>query len=75
MHTGSRDRLHLSKLPAFRNWAVSQGYTVEPERGVYEVLRLRKDGEAPLIFWFHHGGDHATTDRRSERLVNQWLRC
>ena len=74
MHTGTRDRLHLTKLDAFAAWALTQGYQRERSKGDYEVLRLRKDGEMPLIFWMHYGGDHATTDARSERLVRQWFR-
>ena len=74
MHTGSRDRLHLSKLEDFRAWALVQGYRAEPTKGDYEVLRLRKGTEAPLLFWWHHGGEHVTTDARSETLVSAWLR-
>ena len=74
MHTGSRDRLHLTKLDEFAAWAMHQGYHREPTKGDWEVLRLRKDEDAPFIYWEHIGGDHATTDQRSERLVRQWLK-
>jgi hypothetical protein len=76
-----RSRLHLSKVGAFADWAEGNGFTREPTKGEYEVLRLRPDGGgAPLIWFRRDRGDHATTQyqRRGEgspvRLVNRWLR-
>lgn len=74
MHTGRRDQLHLSKIEEFTAWAEDNGYVVFMPKGEYEVLRLRNSSGRLLIFWRHHAGDHVTTDKYSQPLVDQWMR-
>jgi hypothetical protein len=66
--------LHLTKLDAFANWAAQQGYVREQTKGVYEVLRLRREPEPPLLYYRHEGGDHATSTGRATSLVDRWIR-
>jgi hypothetical protein len=72
----SRDRslLHLSKIDAFADWLAGRGWKREPTKGVYEVLRVRKDREL-VLFFRHEGGEHATAYARGLRMVLQWLRA
>jgi hypothetical protein len=75
----SRSLLALTKLVDFAAWAVCQGYRVEPTKGTYEVLRLRKKGEAPLLYFRRDKGSfggepqHATSYGEGTALVQQWL--
>jgi len=76
MHTGRRNQLHLSQVEQFAAWAEDHGYSREPVKGDYEILRLRKKGkvEPPLLLWEYNGGAHATTNKRSQVLVGLWFR-
>lgn len=74
----NRSRLYLSKLDDFAAFAASRGYRREPVKGEYEALRLRRDGEAPLIYFRRRGCDHATVpwgpEERPGQLVAAYLR-
>lgn len=75
-----RSRLHLNKVEQFAEWAVANGYVREDPKGAYEVLRLRKivaHGKpklAPLLYFRHLTGEHATSWDAGTHLVNRWLR-
>jgi hypothetical protein len=69
----SRNLLALTKIADFAAWAVSQGYRREPTKGSYEVLRLRKKGEAPVLFFKRDRGDHATSYGDGTALVQKWV--
>ena len=73
--TGNRARnlLALTKVVDFAAWAVCQGYKVEPTKGAYEVLRLRKKGESPVLFFRRDRGEHATSYAEGTTLVQQWI--
>ena len=72
--------LALSKIDEFVAWAKTQGFECEPLRGPYEVLRLRFEGAAPLIYFTRaatlSGGEpmHATAQNDGAQLVRMWLR-
>jgi hypothetical protein len=69
----SRNMLALSKLEEFAKWAVSQGYRREPTKGTYEVLRLRKKGESPVLYFKRDKGEHATSYGDGTALVKLWI--
>jgi hypothetical protein len=69
----SRNLLALTKLVDFAAWAVCQGYKVEPTKGSYEVLRLRKKGESPVLFFKRDKGQHATSYGDGTALVQLWV--
>jgi ABC-type hemin transport system substrate-binding protein len=79
----TRALLHLSKIDDFARWAAQQGWVREPNKGYYEVLRLRKEGRTkrgrrkPMIFYRRHRGDHVTIggdQAQGHSLVKRWLR-
>ena len=37
----SRNRLHVSKLEAYKQFCVSQGWVEEPGKSFFEILRMR----------------------------------
>lgn len=48
----NRSTLHISKLEAFKEWLIKDGWEIEEPKGFYEVLRARKKGrENPLIVY------------------------
>ena len=78
---GGRDRalLALSRLEEFASWAAAQGYRREAVKGTYEILRLRTQGQKPVLFYRKDrtagGGEpvHATCQSDGSRLVHRWL--
>lgn len=72
----SRCTLHKTKLAEFQTFCEGRGWTAEPTRGGYEVLRMRHPGRVhPLIV---HGRDsateHYTTWGESANELRVWLR-
>jgi hypothetical protein len=72
-----RATLHLTKLDEFSAFAATRGYVREPAKGDYEVLRLRRGEEPPLLYYRRHG-DHASipvTQKKNpaQGLVQAWL--
>lgn len=72
-----RASLHLTKLDEFAEFAATRGYVREPTKGAYEVLRLRRGNEPPLLYYQRHG-DHASIPQTmgknpAEGLVHAWF--
>lgn len=56
-----RGLLHLNSLAAFAEFLSKRGWTSEPIRGEYEVLRMRNpDHREPLILYARMRSEHAT---------------
>jgi len=69
-----RATLHLKRIDAFAEWAGMNGYRREDTRGAYEVLKLRKKGSKPLIYYTRAGAkEHTTATDAGARLVWRWL--
>jgi hypothetical protein len=69
----SRNLLAMTKLVDFAAWAVSHGYRREPTKGTYEVLRLRRKGESPVLYFKRDKGEHATSYGEGTTLVQLWI--
>ena len=70
-----RNLLHVSKLDVFAAWAATQGYVREDPKGDYEVLRLRRAGKPPVLFYRKLDAvEHVTAQDDGETLVHRWLR-
>ena len=69
----ARNLLALSKMEEFAKWAVSHGYRREPTKGTYEVLRLRRKGESPVLYFKRDGAQHATSYGEGTALVQLWI--
>jgi len=75
-----RDRglLHNSRLDDFVTWAAGQDYAQEPPKGPYEVLRLKREGEPPVIYhersgWRHQNPQHITAHGLGLKLVRRFI--
>jgi hypothetical protein len=70
-----RATLHESKFAAFVSFAEGLGYVSEATKGTYEVIRLRKGDQPPLIFHQRNRTRHATiSSGEAMRLVRQFIR-
>lgn len=70
----SRSLLAISKIEEFAAWAVADGFTREPCKSTWEVLRLRWPNHHPYIFFTRGGAQHATSQAEGTQLVQRWLR-
>lgn len=41
----NRNTLHISRIPDFTAWLQETGWTIEPTKGLFEVLRARRRAE------------------------------
>lgn len=70
-----RATLHLSKLGAFAAWMAMRGWAREDTKGVYEVLRLRRENGPTLVF-YSRSPEHATIPMGDAgKWVSRWLRA
>lgn len=72
----SRCSLHLTKVDEFASFCESHGFTRQmPLTDAYEVLRMTKKGEHPVICHARGGAkEHATIWGTSERMFRKWRR-
>jgi len=73
--------LALTRLDDFASWCESNGWTREPPKGIYEVLRLVPQstvGLRPMVFYRRDRGGHVHasygTGTLEARWVQKWLR-
>ncbi|WP_067753019.1 hypothetical protein [Orrella dioscoreae] len=73
----SRCTLHKTRLAAFQTFCEGRGWTAEPTKGDYEVLRMRHpDRRFPLIVHDRHDApEHYTTWGESARMLGPFLRA
>lgn len=64
----NRNTLHISKLEAFKNWLIKDGWEILPlSKNPYEVLRASKIGISnPLIVYSGKSKEHLS-------FANEWL--
>jgi hypothetical protein len=76
----SRHRLHVTKLEEFAAFCEAHGWTRQPLKGAYEVLRMTHSTKHPLIVHTklenRSGGlpEHLTLHGTAESMFSQWMR-
>ena len=75
----SRNMLHITKLPLFRDWLASdEGWWAVPCKGACEVLRMVKHTangqETLLVHQKDSATQHCTTWGVSQELLIKWFR-
>lgn len=67
--------LHKSKLEDFKHWLVNDGWTIEPTKGSWEVLRARKSNHKnPLIIYDRNvAKEHYTVQSRDIGVVMAYI--
>jgi hypothetical protein len=75
----NRNLIHLNKIEDFKAWLQSKGWTLEPTKDCFEVIRARKDGE--LVIFYQRGGpkpmrqtEHLTAWGTGYQLSVQYIR-
>lgn len=70
-----RNLMHRNHLVPFLDWARGQGWTRAALRGSYEVLRLTRPGDLPVIVYERDGApEHLTLQKNGERVFREFLR-
>lgn len=70
-----RNLLHKGKLEEFKEWLVIDGWTIEPTKGYYEVLRARKGNRQPLIIYARDNSkEHLTVQGKDVHIVRSYLK-
>lgn len=72
----NRHTLHISKLEDFKKWLVKDGWEIEKPKGIYEVLRARKQGrQNPLIIYTKADvKEHLSIMDRDSGVIGAFLR-
>ena len=72
----NRHTLHISQLADFKKWLEKDGWKIEEPKGIWEVLRARKQGRKnPLIvFQKKDAKEHLSIMDRDSGVVGAFLR-
>ena len=72
----NRYTLHISKLEDFKKWLVKDGWEIEEPKGIYEVLRARKQGrQNPLIVYTKADAkEHLSIMDRDSGVIGAFLK-
>lgn len=71
----NRKLLHKSKLKEFETWLVEKGWSIEPVKGEYEVLRAKKPPNKPLIIFERlDSKEHYTVPNNHNNLVYAYIK-
>ena len=72
----NRHTLHISKLEDFKKWLENDGWEIEEPKGIWEVLRARKQGRKnPLIvFQKKDAKEHLSIMDRDSGVIGAFLK-
>lgn len=67
--------LHRNHLDAFKEWLKNDGWEIEDTKGLYEVLRARKEGRREPLIIFEKAGakEHLSVMDRDLGVVKAFL--
>lgn len=74
MAYAERGLLHKNKLNAFKEWLITKGYEIQNTKGIYEVLRAKKDKNTVIIFVKDRAKAHLTVQDKDRRLVWEFIK-
>jgi hypothetical protein len=66
--------LHKNKLDLLKWWLSSRGYEIQATKGIYEVLRAKKDKETIIIYEKDRAKEHLTVQQKDYKLIRQFIR-
>lgn len=67
-----RSLLHVSKLDDFKVFLKIKGYQILETKGLYEVLRAKRESEQPLILYKREKTDHVTLPVALKKLFYEF---
>ena len=65
--------LHQSKLELLKWWLSANGYEIVPTKGIYEVLRAKKEKETVIVFKQSDKTEHFTVQQKDYRLIRRFI--
>lgn len=68
----SRNTLHKNKEQEFKTWLVDEGWSLEPTKGDYEVIRARK-GQILVLIYSNHESDHLSYSEKFNGIVRKFI--
>ena len=66
--------LHQNKLELLKWWLSSRGYEIQTPKGIYEVLRAKKDKDTVVIFKKDNAKEHLSVQQKDHWLIRQFIR-
>lgn len=69
----NRSLLHYTKVPNFLEWSQSEGFLVQPTKGLYESFRIQKNKEL-IIGYKRNTTDHITVYGKGLELIKKFLK-
>ena len=70
----NRHTLHKSKLTAFSDWLISDGWKIEDTKGFYEVLRAKKGKRVLIVYERLDMKEHYSLSDHDNCIVRRFLR-
>lgn len=73
----SRPYLHIDHVPLFEKYWQDRGWKTEPNKGVYDVLRMRHpDVPEPIVIIYRKdkAKEHCTVQSRGYNMAVQFIR-
>lgn len=68
-----RNLLHQGNIEDFQQWLEEKGFIEQETKGVYEVMRYKKDGRWVIIFSRDLAQEHLTVRDVDELLVKSFI--
>lgn len=65
--------LHQNKIDLFKWWLSSRGYEIQATKGIYEVLRAKKDKDIVIIFKKDGAKEHLSVQQKDHKLIRQFI--
>ena len=66
--------LHQNKLDLLKWWLSSRGYEIQPTKGIYEVLRAKKEKDTVIVFRKAGAKEHFSVQEKDYKLIRQFIR-
>lgn len=65
--------LHISKLDNFKDFLTLNKYEIQDCKGLYEVLRAKKDKDTIIIFKKDRAEEHLSVQNKDIKLVKKFI--
>lgn len=69
-----RNLLHVSRLEAFKEWLINDGWRICSKRGIYEVLRAKKGDRWVIVYRKTDAEEHYSVRDADCSIVRRFIR-
>ena len=71
---GNRHLLHMNKLEKFKQWLELDGWEIQANKDLFEVLRARKDGRYLIVYRKLDASEHYSIKDADAPVVRRFLK-